>query len=102
MELGDALISLTTDGGHGLRSPASVGGVGVGLKVYVEDVDEHFRRAKGAGAAILSEPEDGFWGGRVYRAKDLGGHHWEFSQGGIDLDAKDWRLPPGVAKGAKK
>jgi hypothetical protein len=34
MELGDVLISLTTEGGHELRSPESVGGVSVGLKVY--------------------------------------------------------------------
>ena len=30
-----------------------------GVLVYVEDVDEHYARAKAAGAVILSEPEDG-------------------------------------------
>ena len=99
IELDDMLISLAPDGGHDLRSPDSVGGVSVKLKVYVEDVDEHFRRAQAAGATILSELEDGFWGGRIYRARDLEGHHWEFSQRGRDLDATEWRLPPGVERG---
>jgi PhnB protein len=100
MELGDVLVSVTTEGAHGLRRPDDLGGVSVALKIYVDDVDEHFRRAKGAGATILSEPEDGFWGGRIYRATDLGGHHWEFSQRGRDLDPGEWRLPPGLVRGA--
>ena len=98
MELGDGLISLSTVGGHDLRSPKSIGGVSQCLKVYVDDVDQHFERAKVAGAAIICEPEDGFWGGRIYRAMDLEGHHWEFSQRGRDLAARHWRLPPGVSR----
>jgi uncharacterized glyoxalase superfamily protein PhnB len=101
MELGDALVNLTTEGGHDLRSPESVAGVSAAFKVYVDDVDEHFRRAKAAGAIILSEPADGFWGGRIYRAKDLDGHHWEFSQRDRDLDASEWRLPPGLKRGVQ-
>jgi uncharacterized glyoxalase superfamily protein PhnB len=99
MELGDVLVSLTTEGGHGLRSPASVGGASVGIKVYVDDVDQHFQHAKAAGAVIFSELQDGFWGGRIYRAIDLEGHQWEFSQRGVDLDATEWRLPPGLKRG---
>jgi uncharacterized glyoxalase superfamily protein PhnB len=99
VELGDVLVHLTTEGGHDLRSPASIGGVSVAFKVYVDDVDAHFQQARAAGAVIVSDPEDGFWGGRIYRAKDLEGHQWEFSQGGRDLDATDWKLPPGVTRG---
>ena len=96
MELDDGLIHLSTAGGHELQSPKNVGSVSHALKVYVDDVDQHFQRAKAAGATIISEPEDGFWGGRIYRAKDLEGHHWEFSERGRELAAKDWCLPPGV------
>ena len=99
IELGDVLINLATEGGHELRSPQSASGVSVALKVYVDDVDKHFQHARDAGAIILSEPADGFWGGRIYRAKDLEGHHWEFSQHGRDLDARQWRLPPGLKRG---
>jgi uncharacterized glyoxalase superfamily protein PhnB len=97
-ELGDVLIHLTTAGGHELQSPKTVGSVSHALKVYVDDVDQHFQRAKAAGATIISEPENGFWDGRIYRAKDLEGHHWEFSQSGRDLAAKHWKLPPSVTR----
>jgi uncharacterized glyoxalase superfamily protein PhnB len=50
-----------------------------GVLVYVEDVDGHYRRAKAAGAVILSEPESGP-PGRRYRAEDLEGHRWFFIQ----------------------
>jgi uncharacterized glyoxalase superfamily protein PhnB len=93
------LINLATEGGHDLKSPDHAGGVSIALKVYVDDVDEHFKRAKAAGATILSELEDGFWGGRHYRAMDPDGHHWEFSQRDRDVDAGAWRLPPGVKMG---
>jgi uncharacterized glyoxalase superfamily protein PhnB len=43
-------------------------------------VDEHYERALAAGAAILAAPKDQFYGARNYRAIDLEGHHWTFSQ----------------------
>jgi uncharacterized glyoxalase superfamily protein PhnB len=47
----------------------------------VDDLDAHFERAKAAGATILSEPEDVPEAGiRHYRAEDLEGHRWMFSQ----------------------
>ena len=52
-----------------------------GVLVEVDDVDAHFERAKAAGATILSEPEDvPDVGARHYRAEDLEGHRWMFSQ----------------------
>jgi PhnB protein len=50
-----------------------------GVLVYVDNVDEHFERARKAGATILGELEDGF-PGRRYRAEDLEGHRWMFLQ----------------------
>jgi len=99
MEIGEGLIVLSDSGGHDRHSPKLGGNVHMALKVYVDDVDGHFRRAKAAGAVILSEPEDGFWGGRVYRAQDLEGHQWEFSQANRDLPATAWKLPPGMRRG---
>jgi len=72
---------------------------GVVMKVYVDDVDQHFVRAKAEGADVVSEPQDGFWGGRTYRALDPEGHRWEISQRGRDLAAELWRLPPGLTRG---
>lgn len=48
-----------------------------GVLVYVDDLDEHFKRAQAAGARILSGIEEGP-PGRRYRAEDLEGHRWFF------------------------
>ncbi len=50
-----------------------------GVLVYVNNIDEHFKRSKESGAEILSEPEDGFPGKR-YRCADVEGHRWMFMQ----------------------
>src|SRR5437660_7682978 len=50
-----------------------------GVLVYVPDVRAHYRRAKQAGARILSEPE-GDAPGLRYRAEDLEGHRWMFME----------------------
>jgi uncharacterized glyoxalase superfamily protein PhnB len=99
MELGDGLINLTASGGHDVRSPRSDGRMSQTVKVYVDDVDAHHARAKAAGAEIVGELQNGFWGGRVYRARDFEGHLWEFSQTGRELDASLWKLPPGIRRG---
>ncbi len=96
MELDDGLIRLGTSGGHDLHSPKTAGALSQSLKVYVEDVDQHFERAKAGGATIISELEDRFSGGRIYRAEDYEGHRWEFSQSGRELEATEWKLPDGV------
>ena len=69
---------------------------------WLADVDKHFARAKAEGARIISEPGDGFWGGRIYRSLDHEGHRWEISQRGRDLAADLWQLPPGVTRGVPK
>ncbi|MGH6822016.1 MAG: VOC family protein [Methylocella sp.] len=99
MEIGDGLIHLSSSGGHNLHSPKIGGCASHALKVYVDDVDGHFARARAAGAKIISDPEDGFWGGRIYGATDIEGHHWEFAQKGRDLAAEEWRLLSGLTRG---
>jgi uncharacterized glyoxalase superfamily protein PhnB len=48
-----------------------------GVLVYVDNLRRHLKRAKAAGAVILSEIEEGPPGQR-YRAEDLEGHRWFF------------------------
>lgn len=99
MEIGDSLFHISTPDDT-WSQPASGPASGFVMKVYVEDVDGHFARAKALGARIVSEPQDGFWGGRVYRALDHEGHRWEISQRGRDLAADRWQLPAGVVRGS--
>lgn len=64
-----------------VRSPASIGGANTQV-VHVQvpgNVDKHCERARAAGAVIVMEPEDQFYGDRTYRAVDLEGHSWTFS-----------------------
>jgi uncharacterized glyoxalase superfamily protein PhnB len=58
--------------------------------VHVDNVDQHFAKAKSEGAAILKEPADMPFGVRQYTAKDIGGHWWTFSQNVKDVDPADW------------
>ena len=68
------------------RSPASLGGKQTqGLMVYVDDIEEHFRRARDGGATIISEPKVSdygpeYWADRGYACEDLEGHTWYFAQ----------------------
>jgi uncharacterized glyoxalase superfamily protein PhnB len=64
------------------RSPASIGGVNTQSThvALAGDLDGHCERARGAGATIAAEPEDQFYGDRIYRAVDLEGHRWTFSE----------------------
>lgn len=50
-----------------------------GVLVYVDDLDQHYERARREGAIILSHIEDDP-PGRRYRAEDLEGHRWMFMQ----------------------
>jgi len=61
------------------RPPKQVGGVGLTLYLYSEDVDALFARAVREGAEVGFEPEDMFWGDRVCLLMDPDGHAWNFA-----------------------
>lgn len=63
-------------------SPASVGSKNTQcVHVQLEDdLDSHCERARRAGAVILREPVDEFYGDRTYAARDFEGHVWTFAQ----------------------
>ena len=92
MELAESVIMM----GHpdpNYRNPKRTGHVSQLVSVYVDDVDKHFEQAKGAGATILAEPEDQFYGDRRYLAEDLEGHHWNFAQHVRDVAPEDMKPP---------
>jgi uncharacterized glyoxalase superfamily protein PhnB len=82
MSYGDGIIMVGTEWADWTRSPASIGGKNTQrIHVRVErGIDEHCARARQAGAKIVMEPDDMFYGERSYIAADLEGHHWTFSQ----------------------
>ncbi len=53
---------------------------GIGIYLYVPDLDMHHLKSSNCGADILSEPMDTFWGDRIYTARDLDGYVWTFAE----------------------
>ena len=60
------------------------------VSVTVEDVNQHFERAKENGARIAQPPHDMPFGERQYTAWDLEGHRWTFSQHIADVAPEQW------------
>jgi uncharacterized glyoxalase superfamily protein PhnB len=79
MRLSDGVIMMGCPGPD-YQNPGRVGHVTQNIYVYVDDVDAHFVRARDAGARILEEPTDQFYGDRRYGAIDPEGHCWYFAQ----------------------
>jgi PhnB protein len=79
--------------GPDYQNPRAVGHATQGLYVYVDDVDAHFAHAKDAGATILAEPQDQFYGDRNYRAEEPEGHQWTFAQHVKDVAQEDMHPP---------
>lgn len=82
MRFGDGLIMIGDEWNDQVRSPASIGGKNTqNLHVTLTSgIDEHCARARKAGAVIIEEPSDQFYGDRTYRACDPEGHVWTFCQ----------------------
>jgi len=60
----------------GCLAPATLGGPGGSLYVYVPDVDAAFKQAVAAGAKVLMPVTDMFYGDRFGQVEDPSGHRW--------------------------
>jgi uncharacterized glyoxalase superfamily protein PhnB len=82
MSHGDGVIMISHEFADWTHSPASIGGTNTQrMHVRIEqDIDGHCERARQAGATIIAEPKEQFYGERTYGAIDLEGHFWTFSQ----------------------
>jgi uncharacterized glyoxalase superfamily protein PhnB len=95
MQVADSVIMLTPTADSEIwKSPKSLGGsITQSLYVYVDDVDAHCARARSAGAVIVSDLEDMFWGDRTYVVEDLEGHRWAFAEHTRDVAPEDMHPP---------
>ncbi len=59
------------------------------LMVYVENVDETYKKALAAGAKSRGEPVDQFYGDRIAKVQDSSGVHWAISSRIEDLTEEE-------------
>jgi uncharacterized glyoxalase superfamily protein PhnB len=78
LSYGDGTVMLGTKGVGGVFDDAMGDAGPVGVYVVVDDPDAHFKRARQAGAEILTEPTDQDYGARDYMARDVEGNVWSF------------------------
>lgn len=83
--LADAPEDMDGDAGN----PSKLGGTTVLLHQYVDDVDTVTQRAVEAGATLIREPADQFYGDRAAVVADPFGHHWSFHTHVRDVSAEE-------------
>jgi PhnB protein len=79
MQLSEGLIMMGYPGPK-YKNPKRLGQATQSLYVNVDNVDEHFERARKAGATILERPKNTLYGQRRYGAEDPEGHQWYFAR----------------------
>jgi PhnB protein len=63
------------------------------LYAYVENVDEVASRASGAGATVVQQPRDEFWGDRCCILVDPQGHSWMLATHVRDVSPEEMHPP---------
>lgn len=77
LEIGNSVIMMGEEcPAMEAKSPQSIGGSPVMIHLYVDDVDEVFKRAVSEGAKVLQPLEDKFYGDRSGSVTDPFGHLW--------------------------
>jgi PhnB protein len=77
------------------KSAETLGGSPVSFYIYLENVDEAFKRAVEAGARMQMPVEDMFWGDRMGTVLDPFGYSWSLASHTKDLTQEE------IQKGAQ-
>ena len=90
LQIGDSKLMLSDPFPHSnVRPPSERGGPTASIFMYVDDVDATFEQAQRAGATVVSELEDMFWGDRFGTLVDPFGQVWSLSQHVEDLTPEE-------------
>ena len=77
MRVGDSVVMMADESAEqDFLSPAARGGSTVTIHLYVPDVDSMFSKALDAGAKVVRELQDQFYGDRTACVVDPFGHVW--------------------------
>lgn len=88
LSFGDGAVIVADTGGD--RHPPRAGEVTHAVMVRVDDAHAHCERARAHGARIVMALTDFEYGERQYRAEDLAGHQWTFSETLADVAPEEW------------
>ncbi len=79
MSFGEGLVMIGGVWSDATKTPRMVGGNTQSIHVHLQGgLDAHCQRARAAGAVIEREPQEQFYGDRIYTAVDPEGHRWTF------------------------
>jgi PhnB protein len=92
VKIGDSHVMLADEmPDRGFVGPQTLGGAGVSLMLYVDDVDATFARAIAAGATSKRPVVDQFYGDRTGTLVDPFGHVWTIATHREDLSIDEVR-----------
>jgi PhnB protein len=92
LRVGDAPFMLADEFSEmNFHSPQTIGGTPVNVLIYVDDVDALVKRAESAGAKVLRQPADQFYGDRMATLEDPYGHSWSFATHIEDVSPDEMR-----------
>lgn len=90
VKIGDSHVMLADENPEeGFVGPQTLGGAGVSLMLYVQDVDATFARAVAAGATVRRPVADQFYGDRVGTLADPFGHVWSIATHREDVSVEE-------------
>jgi PhnB protein len=90
IRIGNAIVMLADENPErGALSPQTIGGAGVSIMLYTENVDAVHSAAVNAGAKSTSAPEDMFWGDRMGTVTDPFGHSWAIATHKEDVSPEE-------------
>ena len=98
MTYGGSTVMIGSEWSADHQSPASVNGRNT-QTVHIQlddDIEAHCQRARDAGADIVAELEDQFYGDRTYRCRDPEGHIWTVSQTTKVVSRQDAEVASGL------
>lgn len=83
----------------GFRGPLAIGGTSVGIHLHVDDCDAVIARAVAAGATLIREPADHFYGERSGSVRDPFGHEWNIGHHIEDVSPEEMQRRYDAAMG---
>jgi PhnB protein len=90
IQIGDSIFMIGEEHpGMPGKSVETLGGSPVSFYIYLENVDEAFKKATQAGAQTKMAVDDMFWGDRVGTIQDPFGYTWSLATHKKDMTAKE-------------